>query len=432
MKKKENSLKRIKGLQDEDKFGTPKKPETFYGARDSIDAQVRMVEGANNVYLPNGQKVKKEDVIEFIKAGGGGINPSDTATFIEDEDGNLLVQFHSDKTTTADIQDNSTLIKEGENYKSYLDKMEISDEKKTEAKQIVDDISNQITDIEENYNEQATPIAKRLLELSTEDQIKIIENDKGTLEKNIDVAIYGAKAYASGNTTKVGKKYSDYLPDGVEPKDLTTEQKLDMIKRMVADGNGKGDDTKVINKIGLALQKQDPSIDGIDVKKNLSSQREQVVKLQRERIKKLNEIDDNLGQKMEANEAERAFHLSMLDYPPKEYEEGNPNSIMGAALDVNMGGTEVNGDVLRNCLSVKNSKEFKEKFRLVEEEKITTDAQGNVTGKVVFIYALGEGDKRIDIGNKTYRSKAGAAGKTNNTMAYSSGMQKCFKTGEKP
>ena len=78
------------------------------------------------------------------------------------------------------------------------------------------------------------------------------------------------------------------------------------------------------------------------------------------------------------------------------------------------------------------SVDFKEKFRLVEEEKITTDNAGNVTGKVVFVYALGDGDKRIDIGFKTYRSKAGAAGKTNNTMAYSTSMQNCFKTGEKP
>ena len=191
-------------------------------------------------------------------------------------------------------------------------------------------------------------------------------------------------------------------------------------------------DTKTINKLGLSIARNDPSIEGLDVKKNLSDQRERVVNLQRERINKLNEIKSGLGTSMEANEAERAFHLKMMDYPPKEYEEGNPESLMGAALDVNMGGNIVNGEVLRDCLGVKNTDEFKEKFRLVEEEKITTDEAGNVTGKVVFVYALGDDDKRIDIGFKTYRSKAGAAGKTNNTMAYSTDMQNCFKTGEKP
>ena len=91
---------------------------------------------------------------------------------------------------------------------------------------------------------------------------------------------------------------------------------------------------------------------------------------------------------MEANEAERAFHLKMMDYPPKEYEEGNPESLMGASLDVNMGGNIVNGEVLKNCLSVNNTKEFKEKFRVVEEDKLTysQDDKTVVTGKNVFTY----------------------------------------------
>ena len=57
---------------------------------------------------------------------------------------------------------------------------------------------------------------------------------------------------------------------------------------------------------------------------------------------------------------------------------------------------------------------------------------GNVTGKVVFTYAVDSEGKKTEIGYKTYRSKAGATGKTSNTMSYSKGMQNCFKTGEKP
>lgn len=430
-KKHERTQKRIKRLQDQDKFGEPKKISTFYGAQSSIDAQVEMVKNAKTVLLPNGQVVKKEDAIAFIKAGGGGMNPSDTATFVQDDEGNLLIQFHSDKTTTADIQDNSTIIQEGENYKSYIDEdNSLSESEKEDAKKTVDEYSEKIKAIEENYNSQAVPIAQRLTELPIEDQVKAVEEDKGTLEKNLNVAIFGENFPEGGES--VGKKYEQYLPPGVDPKDLTTAQKLEMLRKCVADGNGVTNDTKTINKLGLSIARNDPSIEGLDVKKNLSDQRERVVNLQRERINKLNEIKSGLGTSMEANEAERAFHLKMMDYPPKEYEEGNPESLMGAALDVNMGGNIVNGEVLRDCLGVKNTDEFKEKFRLVEEEKITTDEAGNVTGKVVFVYALGDDDKRIDIGFKTYRSKAGAAGKTNNTMAYSTDMQNCFKTGEKP
>ena len=73
-------------------------------------------------------------------------------------------------------------------------------------------------------------------------------------------------------------------------------------------------------------------------------------------------------------------------------------------------------------------REFKQKFRLEESDQIVKDAQGNVTGKVVYTYAIDSEGKREEIGYKTYRSKAGATGKTNNTMTYSADMQNCFKS----
>ena len=51
-----------------------------------------------------------------------------------------------------------------------------------------------------------------------------------------------------------------------------------------------------------------------------------------------------------------------------------------------------------------------------------------MTGKVVYTYAIDSEGKRKQIGYKTYRSKAGATGKTNNTMTYSKDMQDCFKS----
>jgi len=431
-KKHERTQKRVSRLQEQKKMGEVDKIETYYGADKSLDAQVESIKTANKVFLPDGTEVTKEDAIAFAKAGGGGENPSDTATFVKDKDGNLLIQFHSDKTTTNDIQDNSTLAQEGENYKDSIDKNKnLSPKQKEKAKKIVDDYSDRINEIEKNYNNQATPIANRLEELPIEDQVKIIENDKGTLKKNIDEALFGKGG-------KLKPQYEKYL-DGRNPEDLTTQEKYEIIRKVVANGEGKGNDVKVVNKVGLGLQKENPDIEGIDVKKNLSEQREKVVKLQRERVDKLNKetvdvdgVEVGVGTLMEAEESIRGFHLTLMDYPPKGYEEGNPGSMIGSALDINMGGTIVNGEVLRNCLGVKNTTEFKQKFKLEESETIVKDAQGNVTGKVVYTYAIDSEGKRIEIGYKTYRSKAGATGKTSNTMSYSKGMQNCFKTGEKP
>ena len=431
-KKYERTQKRIKNLQKQNKFGEPKKTSTFYGAQSSINSQVSMVEKANTVLLPNGQEVKKEDAIDFIKAGGGGMNPSDTATFVEDENGNLLIQFHSDKTTTNDIQDNSTLSQEGENYKKYIDdNNNLTEDEKQNAKSIIDEYANQMSEIEENYNNQAVPVAEALLEQSPEKVSEVLQTNPQGAQKNIRKSLFGTKEKPPTN-----KKFEKYLPEGKTLEDeLSVEEQYDMVLKYASDGNKLTNEvTKSINKVALSYQEKYPDTKGLDVKKNLSEQRERVVNLQRERLNKLNESKSGLGTSMEAKEAARAFHLSMMDYPPKEYEEGNPNSMMGVALDVNMGGNIVNGEVLRDCLGVKNSKEFEEDFELEETDELQyADKEKTiVTGKKVYTYVIDKEGKKTEVGFKTYRSKNGAAGKTDNTMTYSTDMQKCFKTGEKP
>lgn len=428
--KYDTTQKRVSELQSNGKFGSIDKIDTYYGAAESIEAQLKDINDANKVLLPNGTEVSKEDAIEFVKAGGGGMNPSDTATFAKDKSGNLLIQFHSDKTSVADIQDNSTLAQEGENYKSSIDKLEgLSDEQKTKAKELIDEYSNKMTSIEDNYNNQTAKIAGRLSELPIGPQVSVIEKDKGTLKKNVEVAIFGKDG-------KPKSQFREYLPDGATTDSLSMEDKYNAIRRLVADGKGKTNEIKVITKVGLAIQSKDPSIEGIDVKKLISDEREQVVNLQRERVNKLNsqasvDVDGvpvPLGRLMEAEETVRGFHLSLMDYPPKDYKKGDPSSMVGTSLDVNMGGAQVNGEKLRGCMGVNNSTEFKQKFRLNEVDEIVTDKEGNVTGKTVFVYAIDSKGKQIEIGKKSYRSKAGATGRTNNTFTYSTQMQKCFKS----
>ena len=420
---------RVNNLQSNGKFGTIDKIDTYYGAADSITAQTISINDANKVLLPNGTEVSKEDAVKFVEAGGGGMNPSDTATFVKDKSGNLLIQFHSDKTSTADIQDNSTLAQEGENYKDALNRIdELYNDDKKEANSIIDTYSSKMSSIEENYNNQAATIAGRLSELTLDTQIDIIEKDKQTLKKNIEVAIFGKDG-------KPKKQFKNYLPADSTTTSLSMKEKYESIRRMVADGNGKTNEVKVITKVGLILQSKDSSIEGIDVKKLISDERAEVVNLQRERVNVLNKksvdvggVSVPLGRLMEAEETIRGFHLSLIDYPPKKYESGNPSSMVGSSLDINMGGVKVNGEVLRGCMGVSNTTEFKQKFKLIEADDLVTDGEGNVTGKTVFVYAIDSEGKEIQIGKKSYRSKAGATGKTNNTFIYSNEMQKCFKS----
>ena len=223
-----------------------------------------------------------------------------------------------------------------------------------------------------------------------------------------------------------------------------------MVRKVVADGNGGSKDTKVVNKVASAVAKRNPEIEGLDVKKNLASQRRKVVNLQRERVNELNKtkvdvdgVEKGLGEIMEAEECERAFHLSLMD--DHDYDADDPDQsnrfkgIMDSAFDVNMGGTIVTGETLKECIGVENTTEMKQKFVLQEatgkdskgrDARYTYDDKGNVTGKKVFVYAVQKGEEASEanrIGFKTYRSKAGADGKTNNTMQYSKSMRDCFE-----
>ena len=154
-------------------------------------------------------------------------------------------------------------------------------------------------------------------------------------------------------------------------------------------------------------------------------------------------VEKGLGELMEAEECERAFHLSLMD--EHEYDADDPDEsnrfrgIMNSAFDVNMGGVVVTGQQMRECIGVENTTEMKQKFVLQEatgkdskgrDARYTYDDSGNITGKKVFVYAVKEGEEASEanrIGFKTYRSKQGADGRTSNTMQYSKSMRDCFE-----
>ena len=446
--KHENSTRRTKNLQEQGKLGEKTETKTFYGADDSKQAQVDVIEESKKkggkVLLPNGQEVDHDDAIAFIKAGGGGQNPSDTATFVTDEDGNVMIQFHSDKMSTADIQDNSTLAKEGDNYKESIDKQPLNEQQKKEAKAIVDRIDKEIAEIEENYQDQSTPIAKKLETLPIDQQVDIIEKDTKTLKKNMREAL---RASDGG----VKEQYKKYLPEGKTKFDeLSTQEQYEIIRKITSDGNAGANDTKVINKVATAVSKANPDEPGLDVKGNLAEQRKKVVNLQRQRVEELNKtkvmidgVEVPLGDMMEAEEMIRGFHLKQMDdnkYDKDGTDDEKFAGIMDSAFDTNMGGVVVTGETLKKCTGQKSTKDMKKNFKLEEPEgknkdgrdaRFTYDSNGNITGKKVFVYTTDDKGNKIEIGFKTYRSKQGSDGKTSNTMQYSKAMQKCFKTGKK-
>ena len=428
--KHKTSQTRVKNLQDAGKFGKPNPPQTFYGTEKSLQAQKDAVDSAEKVILPNGIEVSKDDAKKFIDMGGGGANPSDTATFISDDKGNLMIQFHSDKTSTADIQGSKTVSAEN---KSVLNRIQnntnLTEEQKARAVKVVEEHNSKITDIESNYQNQTVSIASGLKDLPTEKQVQAIQAESEKVGKDyLTITVMGKGG--------IKKQYQDYIPEGADPENLSDTEKYEMVRNLVADGKGKGPDMKVISKVTKRVAgEMDDVPDEINISKILSKQRKVAVETIRERRDELDKIEPGpppLGVQQESEEIISGFHLGVLDdkkYDSNESDEAKRmDAIMNSSFDVNMGGVAVDKRTLRAALGVESTDELREKFNVEEVEDFTYDKAGNVTGKKVYTYIVGKEDgEKIELGYKTYRSTDGATGKSRTTIQFATQFQKKLK-----
>ena len=437
----------------------------FYGADDSKAAQIEMVKNAKTIMLPDGTSVRRDDAIAFVAAGGGGANPSDTAVFIQDDKGNLVMKFYSDKTSPADIQDNSTLSQEIADKVSQIDSLEqnkiINKKQAAAAKGIIASHAKGIQIIEESYSEGNKFVAQTFIKGGTgydlKEQVKILNNSESISDKNWSEAVMDKKG--------IKKEIIENLPKGCNPQKPTKECQYASLLKVVASGNGTNAQQKIIMKISGILtdnfinaEKEIP--EGIDVNSIVSVQRKKVADSYHKMFRNLDEIvvkvgntKKGLGTYTQSEDVIDSLHLTLMDSPPNKYVPGNPNSMMGQAFEASMGGVMVNGQLLRECLGVQNTQEFKEKFSVKEtqentyefsekEAMIKLQTMGiskptkkqlqnarNVTGMKILSYAVDKktGDQK-EVGYRTYRGKAGKTSKTSTTMQYSPEMQNCFKS----
>jgi|21_taG_2_1085346.scaffolds.fasta_scaffold00045_19 hypothetical protein len=442
------SQERISNLQESGNFGTPKNTQTFYGTAKSLAAQKKAVANAKKVIMPDGTTLRKEDVELLIQESGKTLNPSDTATFVMDENGTLLIQFHSDKTDPSDPQGSKTLSNDMADLEKRIDaNTTLSPEKKAAAQKVVENHNSQMIAIETTYNDQTAAIAGSLENYDLDEQVEVLEAEMKKNKKNyLDQALLDSKG-------QLKPKYQAHIPEGADPQNMSNKEKIQAIRSFIktptpddakfADGK-KADDLKVISKIAEKLSKKmgKDAPDDINIKKVLAKRRNQVVDIHRDRKNKLNQVDSGpppLGDLEEAQEVTEGFHLDILD--DNKYDANEPDqkkrlkAIMSNAFDIHMGGTVANRDTLRAALGVNSLQEFKDKFRVKEEEKLTYGPGGEkggiVTGKVVFTYVIAEeGGEPIELGRKTYRSSDGPTGTTRTIIQYAQAMQARIKAAQ--
>jgi|9_EtaG_2_1085328.scaffolds.fasta_scaffold13418_2 hypothetical protein len=408
----------------------PIKTREFYGHKESIDAQVKLIENTKGpFYTATGDEIPKEDLVDMVKNSGGGKNPSDTASISVDKDGKTVVAFHSDKMSTADIQANSTPNQEYENQKKYINNTNLSDSDKKKANEIIDRNQKQLEDIENKLKSAANTPAK---ELSDGDISSILDNVKSDTNKDGTPNKNKTSTKLNGSIGKQGKTHKNiqkYLPDGVEPNDATEEQKMKAFLDYMGDDNRESEPTADQVKMMYRLADQQ----GYNITKTLGQIREESLNVQRDNLKQLNEQSISVGDK-EMSLGDYIEGKNLIDKLHLDVIDGKDSKGVGKyddLFELNMGGVTVNNKILKESMNVDNTADFINSLEIGtpsgKEDGFTRNKDGEITGENVFIYATTKGGKRIPVAVKTQRSKQGQSGKLSTTYQWTKQMQNLFK-----
>ena len=393
----------VKSVRDanQGEFDEPTKIHSFYGHKDSLNAQVAMIKNALNsdppkkVYAPDGTEITirtgfmtGDELYALILKGGKGGNPSDTATFVEDANGNLILNFTSDKMATSDQQANSTLINEINNRKKTIEDLDppLSDEDKQTANDEIDKHKHKVDVEQQQLKKIVAPVGVKMLE--------DIEDDPDALDDFIDEweSDGDGLATAAHWTTwqEAIAKDNDWKkelqpPDKKPPKEYSQEQKrcaAELLMKVTAGEADRPIDPKtdkptqsdkpevkvdgcktkrwLSNKMAKiparsAARRHKDGKEGYNIKEHIETIRIKIILMERKHLAKLNKItvmvdgeEKKLGELIEGQQIVDQLHLQMMDGD----EDDHSHPMMSHGLfEVNMGGHPVNKEVLQRCLA---------------------------------------------------------------------------------
>jgi len=298
----------------------------------------------------NHQKIKKFAEI-LAASSGGGANPGDSATFVRDQAGNLMMMFHSDKMDRADQQTNSTMAAESRQQRRYIDDFAgrgvLNEEQQAAAETIMDETEGELEKIK---NEDRTP--------TVIDRIQALEGEKK------EVALRAVKILAdsrspnpmeSKDAKKAGVKTAEDYLNWLLKKDSITQTEAKTVNRVFSLIQGK--------EKGLALDHNlDPEeMESINATSINADKTASQIKILDERRRRLDEIETTiegpngerrgLGQVTAAQQTINQYHLYSINDPSSlAYQSGMCASVIGTDV--------VNRDTLRDCLEVDNTDEL--------------------------------------------------------------------------
>ena len=420
-------------------FENPK-IENYYGHSESFDAMVNDIKG-KQVIGPNGEEISQEEAEELIRSGGGGDNPSDTATLVFDKKTNKVIMlFHSDKDSVDAIVAQSSSQAETKANEPRIDELvssgKLSKEKGEKLKEAQRELVRKTEDVEAELKGVTSGPAKFFLEtIPIETALESVKNDtdsRGNKDKNKTSTKLKSSLYSRG---KVHPSIKPYLENEKNDSDYTEEELFKAYLKFMGDENKENEPTN--DQVTLMERLNTRFLDegAPDIFSQLEDIRNRTLQLQRDFIKDQDietvDIGGNqvgLGTFLEANTVWKQFHL----------EATNKNSNKGVhkypgMFETNHGGLPVDGDTMMECMGgdLKDKNDFISKFEVgpIEEQKgVSGDQKGLTTGGKRIVYAITSTNKKIPIGQKVMRTKTGKTGKLQTVYQWSDEMKDCFKS----
>ena len=299
----------------------------------------------------NHQKIKKFAEV-LAASSGGGANPGDSATFVRDKAGNLMMMFHSDKMDRADQQTNSTMAAESRQQRQYIDDFAergvISKEQQAVAEKIMDETAAKIEKIKSR--DETPTVIGRIKDLDGEkkkvalDAVKILAQER----KNNPMERAG---------TDDPEEYLNWLSKKAESGEGITQEEAKTVNRVFGLIQGKPKDLAAKLEHDLDPEEME-SINATAINADKTAAE---IRILDERRKRLDEIETEiespngerrgLGQVTAAQQTIDQYHLYAINDPSSlAYQSGMCASVIGTDV--------VNAETLRDCLEVDNTDEL--------------------------------------------------------------------------
>ena len=401
--------------------------KNYYGHKESFKSMINDLEG-KEVIGPSGKPVPMEEAIELINSGGGGDNPSDTATLVFDSKSNKVIMlFHSDKDSTDAIIAQSSLRAEAKANEKNIDNLveqgKITEEEGEQIKGAQIELIEEREKIENELKTVGAEPAKFFLDkVPMSEVVKSATSDEGP--DGPDKSKTSTKVKSALNN----KNLKSYLTSD----NPTEEEKMEAFMKMMSDENREVEPTEAQITLMDRLNRRYASKGAPDVDEKIEEIRNRTIQIESDFIKQndstkmdVDGTEVGLGTFLEANTIFKQFHLEAID----EQSETGVHKYPGM-FETNHAGLAVDGEVLKKCMpGINNKNDLIKNFEVgdaVEQKGVSGTQKGRTTGSKRIVYAVTADNKKIPMGVKVARSKTGKLGKLQTVYQWSPEFKKCF------